>query len=67
MIYKIEKVIVDDIPFIPVTEGVDWFQYNTRRVQRLADACRSVCPAVAIPGSGHGRGAHAPDPEVSKS
>ena len=28
--YKIQKVMVNDIPFIPVTEGVDWFQYNTR-------------------------------------
>jgi len=29
VMYKIQKVMVDDIPFIPVTEGVDWFQYNT--------------------------------------
>jgi peptide/nickel transport system substrate-binding protein len=29
IIHKIEKVMVDDIPFIPVTEGVDWYQYDT--------------------------------------
>jgi peptide/nickel transport system substrate-binding protein len=29
VIHKIEKVMVDQIPFIPVTEGVDWFQYNS--------------------------------------
>jgi peptide/nickel transport system substrate-binding protein len=22
--------MVDDIPVIPVTEGVDWYQYNTK-------------------------------------
>jgi len=26
---KIEQVMVSDVPLIPVTEGVDWFQYNT--------------------------------------
>jgi peptide/nickel transport system substrate-binding protein len=29
VIHKIEKVMVKDVPFIPVTEGVDWFQYNS--------------------------------------
>jgi peptide/nickel transport system substrate-binding protein len=29
IIHQIEKVMVDDIPFIPVTEGVDWYQYDT--------------------------------------
>jgi peptide/nickel transport system substrate-binding protein len=29
VIHKIEKVMVSDVPFIPVTEGVNWFQYNT--------------------------------------
>ena len=28
-IHKIEQVMVKDVPVIPVTEGVDWFQYNT--------------------------------------
>jgi peptide/nickel transport system substrate-binding protein len=26
----LEKAMVDDIPVIPVTEGVDWYQYNTK-------------------------------------
>jgi len=29
---KIQQVMVSDIPFIPVTEGVDWFQYDTTNV-----------------------------------
>jgi peptide/nickel transport system substrate-binding protein len=29
IIHQIQKVMVDQIPFIPVTEGVDWFQYDT--------------------------------------
>ena len=27
--HKIEQVMVTQFPFIPVTEGVDWFQYDT--------------------------------------
>jgi peptide/nickel transport system substrate-binding protein len=30
---QIEKVMVDDIPFIPVTEGVDWYTYDTTNIQ----------------------------------
>jgi peptide/nickel transport system substrate-binding protein len=30
IIAQIEKVMVDDVPFIPITEGVDWYQYNTK-------------------------------------
>jgi peptide/nickel transport system substrate-binding protein len=26
----LEKAMVDDIPVIPITEGVDWYQYNTK-------------------------------------
>jgi peptide/nickel transport system substrate-binding protein len=29
IIKKIEKYMLDDVPVIPTTEGVDWFQYNT--------------------------------------
>jgi peptide/nickel transport system substrate-binding protein len=29
IIDKIQKVMVDQIPFIPMTEGVDWYQYDT--------------------------------------
>ncbi|MBV9165695.1 MAG: ABC transporter substrate-binding protein [Solirubrobacterales bacterium] len=29
IIDKIQKVMADQIPFIPVTEGVDWYQYDT--------------------------------------
>jgi peptide/nickel transport system substrate-binding protein len=30
IVRKLEKVMVDDVPTIPVTEGVDWYQYNTK-------------------------------------
>jgi peptide/nickel transport system substrate-binding protein len=29
IMHQVQKVMVDQIPFIPVTEGVDWFQYDT--------------------------------------
>jgi peptide/nickel transport system substrate-binding protein len=29
---KIERYMLDDIPVIPTTEGVDWFQYNTAKI-----------------------------------
>ncbi len=29
IIHKVEKVMATQIPFIPVTEGVDWYQYDT--------------------------------------
>ena len=30
--------MLKDVPVIPVTEEVDWFQYNTGQVHRLADS-----------------------------
>ena len=32
IIHKIEKLMVDDLPFIPTTEGVDWYQYDTTKI-----------------------------------
>ncbi|MGO9972506.1 MAG: ABC transporter substrate-binding protein [Solirubrobacteraceae bacterium] len=32
VIDQIQNVMVDDIPFIPVTEGVDWYQYDTTNI-----------------------------------
>jgi peptide/nickel transport system substrate-binding protein len=32
IIKKIEKYMLDDVPVIPTTEGVDWFQYNTATI-----------------------------------
>jgi peptide/nickel transport system substrate-binding protein len=29
IIHQIQKVMVDEVPIIPVTEGVDWYQYDT--------------------------------------
>jgi peptide/nickel transport system substrate-binding protein len=30
IVRKLEAVMVNEIPVIPVTEGVDWYQYNTK-------------------------------------
>ena len=30
IVRQLESVMVNDIPVIPVTEGVDWYQYNTK-------------------------------------
>jgi peptide/nickel transport system substrate-binding protein len=30
IVRKLEEVMVNEVPVIPVTEGVDWYQYNTR-------------------------------------
>ena len=30
IVRQLEAIMVNDIPVIPVTEGVDWYQYNTK-------------------------------------
>jgi peptide/nickel transport system substrate-binding protein len=32
IVHQIQKVMVDQIPFIPTTEGVDWYQYDTTNI-----------------------------------
>lgn len=32
IIHQVEKVMVDEIPFIPITQGVDWYQYDTSHI-----------------------------------
>jgi peptide/nickel transport system substrate-binding protein len=32
IVKKLEAVMVNEVPVIPVTEGVDWYQYNTKSV-----------------------------------
>jgi peptide/nickel transport system substrate-binding protein len=32
IIHNIQKIMVDEIPFIPTTEGVDWYQYDTTSI-----------------------------------
>ena len=29
IVKQLEAVMVNDVPVIPITEGVDWYQYNT--------------------------------------
>jgi peptide/nickel transport system substrate-binding protein len=32
IIHKIQQVMLSEIPFIPVTQGVDWYQYDTTHI-----------------------------------
>jgi peptide/nickel transport system substrate-binding protein len=32
LIHQISSVLVNEIPYIPVTEGVDWYQYDTTAI-----------------------------------
>ncbi|TML96017.1 MAG: ABC transporter substrate-binding protein [Actinobacteria bacterium] len=32
IVKKLEAAMVNDVPVIPVTEGVDWYQYNTKSI-----------------------------------
>ena len=32
IVTKLEAAMVNDVPVIPITEGVDWYQYNTRNL-----------------------------------
>jgi len=32
IIHQIQKLMLDDLPFIPTTEGVDWYQYDTTNI-----------------------------------
>ena len=32
IIKKLEAVMVNTVPVIPITEGVDWYQYNTKNI-----------------------------------
>jgi peptide/nickel transport system substrate-binding protein len=32
IIHKIQQVMLNEMPFIPVTQGVDWYQYDTSHI-----------------------------------
>jgi peptide/nickel transport system substrate-binding protein len=32
IVNQIQKIMADDVPFIPTTEGVDWYQYDTTHI-----------------------------------
>jgi peptide/nickel transport system substrate-binding protein len=32
IVWQLEEAMVRDVPIIPVTEGVDWYQYNTKTI-----------------------------------
>ncbi|MGH2908434.1 MAG: ABC transporter substrate-binding protein, partial [Solirubrobacteraceae bacterium] len=32
IIHQIQQIMVKQIPFIPTTEGVDWYQYDSTKI-----------------------------------
>ena len=54
--------MVRDVPIIPVTEGVDLYQYNTKSLTGWVTHEERVREAVAVRGPGLGR--RAPPPEA---
>ncbi len=32
IVWAMEQAMVNDVPLIPITEGVDWYQYNTKSI-----------------------------------
>ena len=45
---QLQQVLLKDVPFIPVTEEVAWYQYNTGKFTRLGDAERPLCRAGRV-------------------
>ena len=59
IVSQLQKIMLQDVPVIPVTESVNWFQYDTGSLQRLADPGQPVRAAshLHVPGLGTGDGA----------
>ena len=60
IIHQIQKVMAQDLPVIPVIEGVDWYQYDTTTLRRMADAVQSVRAASGVGDARQRPGPHAP-------
>ncbi len=45
IIKQIRRRMIKDVPIIPTTESVDWYQYNTTDIARLADARTTRTPS----------------------
>ena len=48
IVKQLEAVMVNDVPVIPVTEGVDWYQYNTKDHAGWVHAERTRTPAGGL-------------------
>jgi len=50
IMHQIEQVMVQDVPFIPVTEGVDWYTYDTSKIGGWPTAADPYAqPAIFMP------------------
>ena len=68
---QLQQVMLSDVPFIPVTEEVDWYQYNTGKFTGWPTPSDPYAHAGRVQLPRHGPGAAAPrapssDAEVSQ-
>ena len=66
IIKQIEAAMLKDVPIIPTTESVDWFQYNTVGHPGLADAGQPVRAAGRVQRARRRAGAAAPVQQVAQ-
>ena len=56
--------MLKDVPVIPMTESVDWFQYNTKDIDGWPTPSKPVRPAGGVQRAGRRAGAAPPVLEV---
>ena len=62
IVNQLEAAMVRDLPIIPITEGVDWYQYNTKSITGWVTPKQPVREAGCLRGAR--LGCHAPPPEA---
>ena len=58
---QLEAAMVRDVPIIPVTEAVDFYEYNTKSITGWVSPGNAVCEALALRGAGLGRRPYPPE------
>jgi len=48
IIKKVEAAMIKDVPIIPTTESVDWFQYNTSDIDGWPTKDNPYCQPAAF-------------------
>ena len=54
IVNQLEVAMVRDVPIIPITEGVDFYEYNTKSITGWVDSRQPVREAFALQGAGLG-------------
>ena len=65
IIKQIEAAMIKDVPIIPTTEAVDWFQYNTADLEGWPTPAQPVRPAGRVQRAGRRAGPAPPVLQVS--